>query len=161
MRVAGLTLTSLYVAVIGWIYVQQPASVAELTGGLAASVGAYSADPAAFAEGLARFRTDRFVEARAAWQRADPARRDALTQFYVAYSYYREGWGRLHGDDVLFAAGLEAVERAASLAPGGRLTVSDPDLRMRSIAELQAELAHGLRVEPDDFNPLRILRERK
>ena len=40
-----------------------------------------------------------------AFARADPAVRDARTQFYIAYSYYRQGWGRLYHDDALYAEG--------------------------------------------------------
>ena len=65
----------------------QPRTVAEFTGGLAATIGAYRIDEVAFADGLRFFHADRFVEARAAFRRADPATRDAVTQPYVACSY--------------------------------------------------------------------------
>ena len=61
--------------------------------------------------------------------RADPAGRDALTQFYIAYTYYRQGWGRVYNDDALFKNGLEAVDRAIALAPDHRLVVDDPRYR--------------------------------
>ena len=34
---------------------------------------------------------------------------------YVAYSFYREGWGRVYHDDRLYAAGLAVVDRAIVL----------------------------------------------
>ena len=43
--------------------------------------------------------------------------RDARTQFYIAYSFYRQGWNRTHRDDALYTQGLETVERAIALAP--------------------------------------------
>ena len=46
----------------------------------------------------------------AAPDRADPARRDAPTQFYIAYSFYREGWGRVYSDDRAVQAGARDVE---------------------------------------------------
>src|SRR5436309_9939613 len=93
-RALGLCLALAYAALIGWLYARQPQTIAQVTGGLASVVGAYSVDDQAFADGLRFFRNDQFVEARLAFNRADPAVRDARTQFYVAYSYYREGWGR-------------------------------------------------------------------
>ena len=118
--------------------------MAQVTGGFASMVGAYKVDRQAFADGLRFFRGNQFVEARAAFARADPAERDAQTQFYIAYAYYRQGWGRLYNDDALFAKGIAAVDKAIALAPGGRLVVDDPDLQMHSADELRAELQRGM-----------------
>jgi hypothetical protein len=161
VRAAGLALTMVYAMFIGWLFVRQPATLAEVTGGLSSAVGAYQIDQQAFDDGLQYFRTDRFVEARAAFARADPAKRDALTQFYIAYSFYRQGWGRLYSDDALFAQGLEAVDRAIALAPDGRLVVEHPGQGIRTADELRAELEAGLRRDASDFNPARLLRERR
>src|SRR3954453_9537478 len=106
--------------------------MAEVTGGLASQVGVYRIDDQAFADGLAFFRRDAFVEARAAFARADPAQRDARTQFYIAYSFYRQGWGRVSSDNALFGQGLVAVDKAIGLAPDRRLIVDDTSLGMRS-----------------------------
>jgi len=160
-RGAGLGLTLLYALFIGWLFVRQPATLAEVTGGLTAAVGAYRIDRQAFDDGLRYFRSDQFVEARAALERADPARRDAETQFYIAYSFYRQGWGRLYSDDALFAQGLEAVDRAIALAPNGRLIIEHPSQQIRSADELRAELEAGLRRDASDFNPMRVFRERR
>ena len=161
VRAAGLGLSITYAALVVWLYAAQPQTVAEMTGGLAAGVGAYRVDDQAMQDGLAFFRRDTFPEARAAFDRADPAHRDARAQFYIAYSYYRHGWGRVYQDDELFARGLEAINAAVARAPGGRIVVDDPDLQMRSADELKAEIEAGLRREPSDFNPLRLLRPRK
>jgi len=160
-RVAGLLFSVAYAAVILWVYSAEPQSRAEAVGGLAATIGAYRIDERAFDDGLAAFKRDAFEEARMAFERADPASRDARTQFYIAYSYYRQGWGRVYNDDELFAKGLEAVDRAIAAAPGHRLDVEDPDLQMRSTDELKAELQEGMRRDASDFNPLRLFRERK
>jgi hypothetical protein len=155
-------LTSLaYAAVVAWLYVTQPQTVAQVTGGFSSIVGTYKVDPQAFADGLRFFRANQFAEARSALLRADPAERDPQVQFYVAYAYYREGWGRLYSDDVLFGKGLAAVDKAIALAPGGRLVVDDPDLQMHSADELRAELQRGLVRDASDFNPLRMLGKRK
>lgn len=161
VRLAGLALTLAYGGFIIWLYAAQPQTVAQVTGGLASGAGLYRVDAQATADGLVFFRRDAFPEARAAFARADPAQRDAQTQFYIAYSYYREGWGRLYNDDALFTQGLEAVDRAIALAPAHRLVVSDADLLMKSADELRAELVRGITREPSDFNPLKVFRTRK
>jgi hypothetical protein len=161
VRGVGLAITCAYALLIGWLYARQPATMAEVTGGLTAAIGAYHIDQQAFDDGLRFFQHDQFAEARAAFARADPARRDPRTQFYTAYSYYRQGWGRLYHDDALYRQGIEAVDRAISLAPGGRLVVDDPALEMHTADELRVELENGLRRDLSDLNPLRVLRERK
>jgi hypothetical protein len=161
IRAAGLLGTAVYAAFIGWLFAAQPRSAAEVRGGVAASLGAYAIDQASFDEGLAFFRREQFVEARAAFGRADPALRDPRTQFYVAYSYYRQGWGRVFSDDTLFRQGLDAVTRAMAASPDGRVVVADPDLGMQSADELRAELERGLTREASDLDPRRVLRGRK
>jgi len=161
MRLGGLAATIAYAALIAWLFLRQPQTVAQITGGLAATIGGYSIDEQAFADGLRFFRNDQFAEARMAFGRADPALRDARTQFYVAYSYYRQGWGRLYHDDALYAEGLEAIDRALALAPDGRLWIDDGNLGMHTAEELKAELEAGRRYDVSDLNPMRIFRERK
>jgi hypothetical protein len=161
VRIFGLALTFAYAALIVWLYASQPQTVAQVTGGLASGAGLYRIDAQAAADGLAFFRRDAFPEARAAFARADPAQRDPQTQFYIAYSYYRQGWGRFYNDDPLFRKGLDAVDLAIALAPSHRLVVDDADLRMKSADELRAELERGLTREASDLNPLRVFRPRK
>jgi hypothetical protein len=161
LRAVGLAFTCAYAALIVWLYAAQPQTLPEMTGGLAAQIGVYQINRQAFDDGLMFFRKDQFEEARAAFARADPARRDARTQFYIAYTYYRQGWGRLYNDDQLFKRGLETVDLAISLAPDGRLVVEDENLKMKSADELRAELQRGMTREASDFNPLRVFDSRK
>src|SRR5688572_30792178 len=161
IRAAGLVLVTAYVVLVVWLFAQQPASLAEAGGGLSSIVGAYRINQQAFDDGMSYFRNDQFAEARAAFARADPARRDARTQFYIAYAFYRQGWGRFYSDDMLYREGLEAVNHAIELAPGGRLVVEAPGQQIRTADELKAELEAGLRQEPSDFNPMRVFRPRK
>jgi hypothetical protein len=161
VRAAGLAFSVVYGSLIVWLYASQPQTSAEALGGLAATVGAYRVDAQAFEEGLGFFRRDMFAEARMAFARADPGRRDPRTQFYIAYAFYREGWGRLYSDDALFTQGVEAVDRAIAVAPQGRVIVDDTQLGMHSSDELKAELERGLRREASDFNPLRVFDQRK
>jgi len=161
IRGVGLVGSLAYAAVVAWLYASQPQTMAQVTGGFASIVGAYEIDPRAFADGLQFFRRDQFVEARAALLRADPAERDPKVQFYIAYAFYRQGWGRLYNDEVLFGQGLAAINKAIAAASGGRLVVDDPDLQMHSADELRAELQRGITRDMSDFNPMRIFRARK
>ena len=161
IRAAGLILSVVYASAIVWLYSAQPQTRAEAVGGLASTVGAYRIEQRAFDDGVGFFRQDKFAEARLAFDRADPAHRDARTQFYIAYSYYREGWGRVYNDDALFKEGLAVVDRASAAAPGNRLVVADPGLGMRSADELKAELERGIRREAADLNPRRLFEPRK
>jgi len=56
---------------------------------------------------------------------------------------------------------LAAVEHAASLAGQAPLTVEDPELKIHTPSELKAELQSGLERTAEDFNPLKVFRERK
>ena len=161
IRLSGLTASVAAALFIGWLLLTQPRTMADVRGGLAASVGLYEIDTVAFDEGLQFFRADRFPEARLAFERADPAARDAVTQFYIAYSFYRQGWGRLYNDDDLFRDALKALDRAVAAAPEGRVLVQDEQLGLRSSDALRAELERGLTREWSDLNPLRVLRERQ
>ena len=161
VRVLGLLFATAYAVLVVWLYATQPQTVAQVTGGLAAQVNAYRIDEVAFADGLRFFQRDAFVEARAAFNRADPARRDARTQFYIAYSFYRQGWGRVYNDDALFSQGLETVDLAIALARDHRLVVEDQSLGLQSADELRAELQRGLTRDVSDLNPLKVFRPRK
>ena len=160
-RLVGFAMAVSYAALIGWLYVRQPQTIAQVTGGLTSVIGAYRIDDQAFADAMRFFRNDQFVEARLAFERADPAVRDARTQFYIAYSYYRQGWGRLYHDDRLYAEGLSAIDRAMKLAPDGRLIVDDSNLGIHSGEALKAELEAGMRRDSSDFNPMRVFRKRQ
>lgn len=161
-RAAGLAVSVVYALLIGWVYARQPQTIAQVTGGLSAAIGAYRIDDQAFADGLRFFRNDQFPEARLAFARADAAERDPRTQFYIAYSYYRQGWGRLYHDGMLYRQGLDALDRAVALAPAGRLVVDeDPNLKLHTADELRTELEAGIRVDASDLNPMRLFSERK
>jgi hypothetical protein len=157
----GIAWTILYAALVVWLYAAAPRSVGEAATRASVAAGTYEVDRARFDAGRDLFLRGQYRAARVEWERADPARRDARTQFYVAYSFYREGWGRVYNDDALFRRGLEAAERAAALSSDAPLAVEDPELKIHSAAELKAELEQGLVRTADDFNPLKVLRERK
>jgi len=159
-QILGLVVTVLYAAVIVWLYATEPRSFKEVATGAQLATGTYQIDQQKFDAALELFRRDQFRAARDEWQRADPAQTDATTQFYIAYSFYREGWGRVYYDQELFKQGLEAVNRAIALAPAP-LSVADENLQMHTAAELQAELEQGTERTWGDVNPLKVMRQRK
>ena len=170
IHILCIVLTLGYGGFVAFLYAAEPRSLEEFTTKARSAVeniatkgtvviGTYEVDAAKFNEGLTAFREDRFPAARDAFERADPEKRDPRTQFYIAYSYYRQGWGRVSNDDTLFQLGLEAAERVRMLDPDFRS--DDPDLQMKTPVEIRTELEEGLTVTADDFNPLRIFRERK
>lgn len=160
VRSLGLALSLIYAAAIVRVYVQQPATFPEVAGSLTSSVGAYRIDSARFEAGLTFFRKDQFVEARDAFAQADPARQDATVQFYTAYSYLRQGWGRVYADDGLYRAGQAALAHARSLTPTSTIVVDDPNLRLHTAEEVAAEFQRGLTRELSDLNPVGVFRER-
>ena len=159
IHIVCLVLTAFGLAFIAFLYTTEPRSLAEVGTKSQVALGTYAIDKAAFDQGLASFRKDEFIAARAAFDRADPEKRDAVTQYYVAYSYYRQGWGRLSNDDALFTAGIESVNRVIAIEPG--FASGDATLGIRSPVELKNEMEEGLKITPSDFNPMLLTRERK
>ena len=159
IHISGIFITLAGFVLIAFLYWTEPRTLAEVSTKGSVAIGTYSVDRAAFEQGLASFRKDAFPDARAAFDRADPEKRDAATQFYIAYSYYRQGWGRLSNDDTLFTPGLAAADRVMTIDPNFRS--SDTTLTMKTAAELKNELEDGLKITPSDFNPMKLTRERK
>ena len=157
----GIAWTLLYAAFVVWLYAAAPQSVGDVATRASVVAGTYEVDRARFEAARELFRREQYEAARDEWARADPARRDARTQFYTAYAFYRQGWGRVYNDDALFRQGLEAVSLAIQLSPEGALSVEDAELKIHSAAELKAELEGGMERTAGDFNPLRVFRERK
>src|SRR5688572_28580450 len=160
IQITGLGVSVLYAGVIVWLFATEPRSFKEVATGAQVATGTYQVDQQKFDAALALFRRDQFRAARDEWQRADPAQSDPKTQFYIAYSFYREGWGRVYYDQNLFKQGLEAVNRAITLSPVP-LTVHDENLQMRTAAELKAELEQGTERSLSDLNPVEAMRKRK
>lgn len=161
IQIVGVIWTVVYASVIVWIYATEPRSFKEVATNSQVAAGVYEINQEKFNNGLALFRRDQFRAARDEWSGADPAQKDPRTQFYIGYACYREGWGRVYYDTALFKQGLEAVNRAISLAPNGTLVVDDPNLQMHSAAELKAELEQGTETGWKDLNPVKLFRQRK
>lgn len=161
IQVTGLAFSIAYAVLIVWLYATEPRTFKEVATGAQVAAGTYQVNEEKFNSALDLFRREQFRAARDEWQRADPAQSDARTQFYIAYSFYREGWGRVYYDQQLFQQGLEAVNRAIALASASPLSVDDPNLQIHSAAELKAELEQGTERSWSDVNPLKVLRTRK
>jgi hypothetical protein len=160
-QIAGIIWTLIYASIIVWIYATEPRSFKEFATNTQVAAGTYEINQERFNNGLALFHRDQFRAARDEWTGADPAQKDPRTQFYVAYAFYREGWGRVYNDQALFQQGLEAIQRAINLTSNGTLTVDDPDLQIHTAAELKTELEQGAERSWGDLNPLKLFRQRK
>lgn len=161
IQVAGLAFSIVYAVFIFWIYATEPRTFNEVATSAGVAAGIYQINQEKFDSAMELFRREQFRAARDEWQRADPAQGDARTQFYIAYSFYREGWGRLYHDQELFKKGIEAVNRAINLASDSPLTVDDPNLQLHTAAELKTELEVGTERSWGDVNPFKVLRTRK
>jgi hypothetical protein len=170
IHILGIFLTVFYAVLIVWLYWAEPKSLEEVstkaqttienvTTKTQVAIGTYEIDKAKFDAGLMSFYKDDFVVARDNFQRADIERRDAKTQFYIAYSYYRQGFGKLSNDDALFRQGLEQTNRVTAVDRDFKS--DDPNLQMKTPIELKNEFEEGLRTTAGDFNPFKVLRERK
>lgn len=170
IQTTGIFLTAVYAVFIAWLYWVEPKSLEDVpakaqttienvTTKTQIAIGTYEIDQAKFNEGLRAFRQDNFIVARDNFQKADTERRDAKTQYYIAYSLYRQGFGRISNDDALFKQGLEQINRVIAL--DANFKSDDPNLQIKTPVELKNEFEEGLKVTPNDFNPLKVLRERK
>lgn len=170
IHILGIIFVFLGFITVAWLYLAAPQSLAEVPSKARQTIesatttgqiltGTYEIDQKKFDEGLNAFRADNFVVARDDFSKADPEQRDAKTQFYIAYSFYRQGWGRTYNDDALFKQGLEQINKVISLDKNFKS--DDVNLKLQTPAELKNEFEEGLKITPEDFNPLKIFRERK
>jgi len=170
VQILSIVFASVYAVLIAWLYWAEPKNLQEVstkvqttiesvTTKTQIAIGTYEIDQAKFNEGLRAFRQDNFIVARDNFEKADTERRDAKTQFYIAYSFYREGWGRISNDDALFKKGLEQTNSVIALDKNFKS--DDANLQIKTPVELKNELEQGLQLTASDFNPLRVLRERK
>ncbi len=170
IQISGVVLTLFYSLFIAWIYLAEPKSLTELPTKAQATIenmttkaqvitSTYEVDESKFDDGLKAFRADNFVAARDYFERADPERRDAKTQFYIAYSFYRQGFGKVYNDDELFKQGLAETDKVIALDKNFKS--DDSNLQIKTPAELKNEFEEGLKVTASDFNPFKVLRERK
>ncbi len=170
IQISGITLAVFYAFFVAWLYVAEPKSLDELpskaqttmenvTTKTQIAIGTYEVDRVKFDDGMKAFRADNFLVARDEFGKADTEKRDAKTQFYIAYSFYRQGFGRVSNDDELFKQGLEQINRVIAL--DRNFKSEDANLQLKTPVELKNEFEEGLKVTAGDFNPLKVFRERK
>jgi tetratricopeptide (TPR) repeat protein len=153
VQITGLALALMYGAATVWLYARQPRSFEELKTQAAVETNLYRVKQENFDEALKQFNAGQYRVAIEQWELADTARRDPLTQFYIAYSYYLLGRGNIFDDNDAFAKGLEAVERCLANAPNNIFEIDRAELEIRSAAALRQRLKEGSQVTPSDFNP--------
>ena len=169
-QISGIFITAICGLLIVWLYVAAPKSLTELPSKAQSTIdraatttqiltNTYEIDQTKFNDGLEAFRADNFVAARDNFAKADAEKRDAKTQFYTAYSFYRQGFGKIYNDDALFKQGLEYTNQVILLDKNFKS--DDANLQMQTPAELKNELEEGLKITAGDFNPLKVLRARK
>jgi hypothetical protein len=170
IQALGILMTALYAVFVVFLYWAEPKSLEEVSTKARTTIenvstkgqviiGTYEIDQARFEEGLAAFRQDNFLVARERFEKADPEKRDAKVQYYIAYSFYRQGWGRVSSDDILFKQGLDQVGRVIAL--DGNFRAADDNLQIKTPVELKNEFEEGLKTTASDFNPLKVFNERK
>lgn len=170
IQILSIVLTLFYGSFVAWLYWAAPKNLEEVSTKARDTIesattkakvitNTYEVDKAKFDEGLRAFRSENFLVARDLFEKADKEKRDAKTQFYIAYAYYREGWGRFSSNDELFQRGLESIRRVVQLDENFK--ARDPNLKLSTPVELKNEFEEGLRVTADDFNPFKLTRERK
>jgi hypothetical protein len=170
IQILGIVLAGFYGIFIAWLYWAEPKNLVEVSikaqttienvsSKTQVAIGTYEVDNAKFSEGLDAFRKNNFIVARDNFEKADPEKRDVQTQFYIAYSFYRQGFGKFTSDDALFKKGLKQTNSVITINKNFRS--ADENLQLKTPVELKNELEEGLKVTADDFNPLKVLRERK
>jgi hypothetical protein len=159
IQILSLLMMLVFGSLIVWIYAKQPQNLWEAVSKAAVSTGTYGIDDAEFKRGVDLFRQDNFPGSRESFAKADPEKHDARVQFYTAYSFYRQGFGKVYDDDTLFKQGLERVNFVIAVNPD--LRIDDDNLKMKTPQELKSELEKGLEITLEDFDPRKLIRERK
>lgn len=136
VRLVGIIVAAILMAFVVSVYVRQH---------IIPDVGLCQVDREAFESGRDLFHQREFVAARLEFTRANGRQCDATTQFYVAYSYYREGCRLFLTDEELLEQGLEAVDQAIAEAGDRDFPVDDPGLDLNTAEALKEEIDAKLR----------------
>lgn len=161
LQITGLLVAILYGAFIVWLYVRQPRTFEEFKTQASIEVNSYQVKQENFDEAMKQFNEGRYEVAVEQFGIADPAASDPRTQFYIAYSYYMLGRGRIYDDNEKFEKGLAAIDRCLKHAPNNIFEVDRSDLEIRNAGQLRQRFKEGLEVTPSDFNPLNILKKKQ
>jgi hypothetical protein len=160
VQITGLVIALFYALTIIWLYVRQPRSFQELKTQAAVETNVYRVKQENFDEGVRQFNNGQYRVAIEQFGLADPAEAAPPAQFYIAYSYYLLGRGKLYDDDEKFRKGLAAIDRCLAYAPNNIFSIDRTDLEIPDAAALRLRLKQGLEVSPSDFNPLEWFNKR-
>jgi hypothetical protein len=131
MQIAGLALTIAYAAFIVWIYATEPRTFKEVATSAEVASGTYQINQEKF-DIRVTLCSCATSFGRRATNGSARIRRRAMRErsFNIAYSFYREGWGRVYYDQALFKQGWEAPTAPPTLVSTVKLTIDDPNLQM-------------------------------
>jgi hypothetical protein len=136
-----------------WLYVRRPQSLAELKTQASVQITIYHVTQANFDEGIKEFDAGDYNSAIGQFKLADPAQADSTSQYYIAYSYYLLGRGRLFNDEDMFNKATEAVDRCLENAPNHIFEIDRSDLEIKNADTLREKLREGLRHTMSSLNP--------
>ena len=154
VQISGLVIAILYASIIGWIYVRRPQSLAELKTQASVQANLYHISQENFDAAIKEFDAGDYNSAIGQFKLADPAEKDPSSQYYIAYSYYLLGRGRIFNDEDMFKRAIDAVNRCLDNAPNHIFETDRADLEIRNADTLRQKLVEGLKHTMPSLNPL-------
>jgi hypothetical protein len=154
IQIAGLVITVLYGSFIVWVYARHPQTLAELKTQASIQANVYRINQPNFDEALKEFDSRDYNSAIGQLKLADPAQKDPTTQYYIAYSYYLLGRGRIFNDEVMFNNAIAAVDRCLDNSPDHIFEMDRTDLEIRNADTLRQKLIDGLKYTMPSLNPM-------
>jgi hypothetical protein len=154
LQVAGLVIAPLYGFLIVWLYLHHPQSLSELKTEASVQANVYQVNQTNLDEAIKEFNAGDYNSAIGQFKLADPAERDPASQYYIAYSYYMLGRGRIFNDEDMFNKAIKAVNLCLDNAPNHIFQIDRADLEVRNADTLREKLVEGLRHTPASLNPL-------
>jgi len=154
IQIAGLVVTVLYGSFIVWVYARHPRTLAELKTQASIQANVYHINQPNFDEALKEFDSRDYNSAIGQLKLADPAQKDPTTQYYIAYSYYLLGRGRIFNDEDMFNNAIAAVDRCLDNSPDHIFEIDRPDLEIKNADTLRQKLLDGLKYTMPGLNPM-------
>jgi len=154
IQVLGLATSVLYASFIVWVYARRPQSLAELKTQASIQANVYHINQQNFDEAIKEFDTGDYNSAIGQLKLADPAQKDPTSQYYIAYSYYLLGRGRIFNDEDMFNRAIEAIDRCLDNAPNHIFEIDRGDMEIKNADTLRQKLIEGLKHTMPSLNPL-------
>ena len=154
IQIAGLVVTVLYGSFIVWVYARHPQTLAELKTQASIQANVYHINQQNFDEAIKEFDGADYNSAIGQLRLADPAQQDPTSQYYIAYSYYLLGRGRIFNDEDMFNNAIKAVDRCLDNAPNHIFEIDRSDLEIKNADSLRQKLIDGLKHTMPSLNPL-------